>query len=59
MNRSVSSEMTGTSLILPLATIVEDIDDDSLEQDIVEIIDNDGKRRDVLRPLKLLLSKAV
>jgi hypothetical protein len=50
MDCNVSNNMTGRSIILPLATIEEDIDeiddkvDESLEYNINNIIDNNGKR---------------
>lgn len=50
MDRNVSNDMTGTSIMLPLATIEEDIDeidnnnDESLENNINKMIDKeDGK----------------
>ena len=43
MDRNVSNDMTGTSIMLPLATIEEDIDE-SLENNINKVIDKeDGK----------------
>jgi hypothetical protein len=49
MDRNVCNDMTGTSIMLPLATIEEDIDEidnnnaESLEFNITKIIDRNGK----------------
>lgn len=42
MDCNVSNNMTGVSLILPLATIEEDIDE-SLEDDLNHVIDENSK----------------
>ena len=54
MDRSGNSDMIGASIVLPLATIEEDMnendnnndddDDDSSEQITLKVTDNDGKR---------------